>query len=78
MYACPADFGSQIRLAFYRATRAGTRPLAVANIDPSGCGLVRLTIQGHSEPPLAGGATLAARLSRALGVKVDTGITTPR
>jgi hypothetical protein len=69
--ACPADRGSRIRLAFYG--RARTRPLAVAVVDPSGCGVVRLTIHGRREPPLTGGLKLAKRLSRALGVKVITG-----
>lgn len=75
--ACPADYGSQIRLALYSAV--GARPLAVANVDPSGCGVVRLTIRARSQPPLAGGGVaLVRRLGRALGVKVDTGIPTPR
>jgi hypothetical protein len=72
--ACPLDAGSQIRLAFYRGGGAGAGALAVAVVDPSGCGAVRLSIRGHSEPRLAGGAELARRLSRALGVKVDTGV----
>ena len=36
-------------------------------------GVVRLTILGRREPPLGGGLTLAKRLSRALGVKIDAG-----
>ena len=76
VYACPADFRTLIRLAFDAA--AGRRPLAVAEVDPSGCGVVRLTIRGRTQPPLTGGLTLAKRLSRALGAKVDTGIPTPR
>jgi hypothetical protein len=71
--ACPADFGSLIRLAFYARESPGARPLAVAVVDPSGCGLVRLTIRGRREPPLGGGFTLVKRLSRALGVKIDAG-----
>jgi hypothetical protein len=70
--ACPADFGTLIRLAFYRGA-ASARPVAVAVIDPSGCGLVGLTIRGRGEPTLGGGLTLAKRLSRVLGVKIDTG-----
>ncbi len=73
VFACPADSGSRIRLAFYGGARAGPRPLAVAVVDPDGCGLVTLTIRGHREPALAGGATLARRLIHALGVEVDTG-----
>jgi hypothetical protein len=73
VFACPADFGSLIRLAFYRAASGVDRPLAMAVVDPSGCGVVRLTIRGRREPPLGGGLTLARRLSRVLGVKIDTG-----
>jgi hypothetical protein len=69
--ACPADWGSQVRLSFY--DRRGARPLASAVVDPSGCGVVRLTIRGRAQPPLTGGLTLAKRLSHALGVKLDTG-----
>lgn len=71
--ACPVDSGSRIRLAFYGGARAGPRPVAVAVVDPDGCGLVTLSIRGRQEPPLSGGFTLARRLSHALGVKVDTG-----
>jgi hypothetical protein len=70
--SCPLDRGSRIRLAFFGAARAW--PLAVAVVDPSGCRVVRLTIHGRKQPPLIGGATLAGRLSHALGVKVVTGI----
>lgn len=73
--SCPADFGSAIRLDLY--TRAGAGPLAVATVDPSGCGAVTLTLGGRREPPLAGGFALARRLSRALGVKIDTGVPVP-
>jgi hypothetical protein len=69
--ACPLDWGSQIRLVFYDGRKA--RPLAVARVDPSGCGLVELTIEGRRQPPLQGGFALAGRLSHALGIKVDTG-----
>jgi hypothetical protein len=73
--ACPFDGGSQIRLAFYRSedTGTGAQALAVAKVDPGGCGLVSLTIRGRGQPPLAGGFTLARRLSHALGVRVDPG-----
>jgi hypothetical protein len=70
--SCPADLGSQIRLSFYDGTKA--QPLAVAVADPGGCGVVTLTIRGHPQQPLTAGLTLPGRLSRALGVKVDTGI----
>lgn len=69
--SCPADSGTLIRLAFYRGMSA--RPLAMALVDPSGCGVVGLTIRGRREQPLAGGFALARRLSRVLGVKIDTG-----
>lgn len=72
-YSCPADFGSQLRLNLYPSPD-GTVPLAVAQVDPSGCGVVLLSIRGHREPPLAGGGlTLVRRLSHILGVKIDTG-----
>jgi hypothetical protein len=70
--ACPIDLGSRVRLAFSR--RAGAAPVAVAVVDPGGCGLVRLTIGRTREPALAGGAALAPRLGRVLGVKIDTGV----
>ncbi len=73
--ACPFDSGSRMRLELYGGAvkGAGSYPLAVAVVDPSGCGEVALSIDGRREPPLAGGATLVPRLSRALGIKLDTG-----
>jgi hypothetical protein len=71
VFSCPADMGSQIRLTLYRG--ASGPPLAVAVVDPSGCGLVGLTIHGRRQSPLAGGFTLARRLSHALGIRLDTG-----
>jgi hypothetical protein len=70
---CPLNWGSRIRLVFYGSADTGTRPLAVAVVDPSGCGLVQLTIRGHRQPPLEGGFALPGRLSHALGLKLDTG-----
>jgi hypothetical protein len=81
VYACPADFGWRIRLAFYRtaatpgAATSGAAPLAVASIDPNGCGLVQLALAGRRQPPLSDGYTAAKRLSGALHVKLDTGPT---
>jgi hypothetical protein len=72
--SCPADLGSLIRLAFYLDSPV---PLAVATIDPSGCGLVSLTIGGRREPPLAGGVPLARRLGRVLEVRLETGVPGP-
>jgi hypothetical protein len=73
--SCPVDLGTEIRLAFYRSsgTDTGPSPLAVALVDTSGCGLVRLTVQGRRGPPLDGGVLLAKRLGHALGMKVVTG-----
>ncbi len=72
--ACPADFGIRVRIAFYG--RRGAAPAAVADDDPGGCGVVRLTIEGRAEPPLEGGAQLVERVDRVLGVRLET--TPPR
>jgi hypothetical protein len=76
-YSCPAERGPDIRLAFYpdRDRAAGSVPLAVAVVDPTGCAVVSLTIRGHSQQPLGGGGlTLVRRLSRVLGFRIDAGI----
>jgi hypothetical protein len=54
-YSCPADFGVDLVLTF----RAGPRtpPLAVATVDFEGCDDVDLTIDGRSQPALAGPGT---------------------
>ena len=80
--ACPNDWGSRIRLAFYAGSP--TAPLAVAIIDPSGCLGVQLTIHGRREPMLSSAAspgsgisarhTLIGLLDSDLGVKLDTGV----
>ncbi len=77
--SCPADFGIVVRLAF--AVRASARPLAVAEVDPAGCGLVQLTIGGRREPPLEAaptpsGSTLIDQIESALAVKLK--VTPPR
>jgi hypothetical protein len=74
VYSCPADFGLRIRLAFY-PTRTGSSaaPLALAVIDPDGCGEVRLTVSGRRRPPLAGGRALVKRLSAVLRIRLETG-----
>jgi hypothetical protein len=64
------DFGSVIRLAFY--ARRGSPPLAVADLDPSGCGGVRLAVHGKRWPALAGVST--KKLERVLGVTLKTGV----
>lgn len=71
---CPADFGIRVRLTFF--ARPGAHPLAIASIDPQGCGDVGLTLEGQREPALAseGGLTrrsLIARIDRLLGVSLD-------
>jgi hypothetical protein len=72
--SCPAGFAVRVRLAFY--TRTGRTPLAVAAVDPMGCGGVNLTIRGRVEPPLTGlglpGASLVERIDAAIGVKLRT------
>jgi hypothetical protein len=72
VFSCPADFGVLIHLAFYR--RLGSAALAVASVDPGGCGEVSLTIRGRRQPPLAGGVALTPKLDRALGLKLETGV----
>ncbi len=69
-FACPVNFGVNVRLAFYR--RRGGPPLAVANDDPGGCGDVRLTIDGSGQPPLGGGTKLLEGVDHVLGVRLDT------
>ena len=76
VYSCPADFGWRIRLAFYRtAATSNAAPLAVAILDPNGCGLVQLALAGRRQPALSDGYTAAKRLSAALHFKLDTGPT---
>jgi hypothetical protein len=73
-YACPADFGWHIRVAFYADPDRVGSPIAVATIDPTGCGVVRLTLAGRAQPALADGSTATKRLSALLHVKLDSGI----
>ncbi len=68
--SCPADFGIRVRLAFY--ARPGVAPLAVAEVDPQGCGGVELTIGGQPQPGLESGALLIAQVDHILGVKLKT------
>jgi hypothetical protein len=67
---CPADFGIGVRLAFY--ARRGVAPLALAEVDPQGCGGVQLTIGGTQQPGLEGGSSLIQQINHVLGVKLDT------
>jgi hypothetical protein len=75
IFSCPADFGLRIRLALYRtvAGSSSTPPLAVAVIDPDGCGEVHLTVSGRQRPALAGSRALVRRLSAVLHIKLDSG-----
>lgn len=67
--SCPVDFGIRVRLAFY--ARRKVAPLAVAVIDPGGCGGVGLTIGGRLQTSLEGEG-LIQRLDSILGVKLNT------
>ncbi|HTU87805.1 MAG TPA: hypothetical protein VMF57_19660 [Solirubrobacteraceae bacterium] len=73
VYSCPADFGWRVRVAVYAPQSGSSSPIAVATIDPNGCGIVRLTLRGKRQPALAGGYTAAKRLSALLHVKLDSG-----
>jgi hypothetical protein len=76
--SCPADFGIRVRLAFYPKPR--TKPSAIADIDPQGCGGVQLTLAGQPQPPLESeplstsghtpAGSLIQRIDRALAVKL--------
>ncbi len=52
----------------------GSSPIAAATIDPSGCGVVRLTLAGKAQPALADGYGATKRLSVLLHIKFDSGI----
>jgi hypothetical protein len=69
--ACPEDSGVDVRLVF---RLAGVRqPLAVADVDPGGCGGVGLRLRGRAEPPLSSegflgsGRTVRGSLVQQLG-----------
>jgi hypothetical protein len=75
---CPVDFGVRLRVAFYAPPRAAA--LAVAVVDPEGCGGVTMRIRGLREPGLESylpasrsspALALTTVLDRALGVKLD-------
>ena len=61
---CPADFGTRVKLVFY--AHRHSRPLAVIEIDPQGCGEVALTIGGVVQPSLQEGPMLVDQLERVL------------
>jgi hypothetical protein len=50
-YSCPSDSGVDVRLVFGLA--GVSQPLAVADVDPQGCGGVGLRVRGRARPPLA-------------------------
>lgn len=69
---CPLDVGdSSVELTFYASPHAA--PLAVADIEPRGCGGVSLTIGGISQPRLEGGWSLIDQIGDALGVNAAAG-----
>lgn len=78
LMSCPNDAGFRVGLTFY--TSRGVAPLAVAKIDPEGCGGVQLAIGGKPQPPLTSAAfpgsgrspktSLIGQLESALGVKL--------
>jgi hypothetical protein len=74
--ACPSDPGVRVTLRFF-AGQPGP-PLAVAVVNPGGCGGVQLTLAGKPQPALAGGpipgeprASLVEALGSDLGVKLN-------
>jgi hypothetical protein len=67
--SCPADFGISVRLSLYASRDVA--PMAVAEIDPWGCGGVGLTILGTSEPSLQGGGLLITQIGKLLGAKLN-------
>jgi hypothetical protein len=78
--ACPEDFGVDVRLVFRLA--GASQPLAVADVDPQGCGGVGLRLRGRAEPPLASAGfpgsgrtvtlSLVQQLGTALGLPLPT------
>jgi hypothetical protein len=69
---CPLERGdSSVELTFYASPDAA--PLAVADIEPGGCGGVSLTIGGVSQPRLEGGWSLIGQIGKALGVNPTAG-----
>jgi hypothetical protein len=79
-YSCPADFGVDVRLVFRLA--GARQPLAVADVDPQGCGGVGLRLRGRAQPPLASAGfpgsgravtlSLVQQLGTALGLPLPT------
>lgn len=69
---CPLSLGdTSVQLSFYATPDAP--PLAVADIEPGGCGGVSLTIGGVSQPSLQGGWSLISEIGKALSVNPAAG-----
>lgn len=69
---CPLERDdSSVELTFYAGPDAA--PLAVADIEPGGCGSVGLMIGGMSQPRLEGAWALIDQIGEALGVNVAAG-----
>ncbi len=75
-YSCPSDPGVRVTLRFF--AELASSPLAVAVVDPGGCGGVQLTLGGKRQPALAGGpipgeprASLVQALGSDLGVRLN-------
>jgi hypothetical protein len=64
-YSCPVDRGPNVMLRFFDAV--GSPPLATADADGSGCGVVGIAVRGQRHAAAQGGPGLIARLIR-LGV----------
>jgi hypothetical protein len=71
-FACPLDTGIRIRLTF--EPKSGSKPLAVAVVDPTGCGGITLSVRGKREPALSGDASLGsgAAPKRSLVQRLDS------
>jgi hypothetical protein len=79
-YSCPDDVGVDARLVFRLA--GVSQPLAVADVDPQGCGVVGLRLRARAEPPLASDGfpgsgravtlSLVQQLGTALGLPLPT------
>jgi hypothetical protein len=69
LIVCPEDPGIVMRLALYK--RRGATPLALATVDPYGCGGVQLSIGGKAEPGLEGGRTLVGRIDSVIAIKLN-------
>ena len=79
-YSCPADFAVDVRLVF--KLPGVSQSLAVADIDPEGCGAVGLRLRGRAQPLLTSAAfpgsgrtvtpSLVQQLGTALGLPLPS------